>query len=50
MEHNTLEGSEFLVARDVQAFKNLLEMLGIDVTCQLSNWMTISVPTNCDCL
>lgn len=33
MEHNTLEGNEFLVTRDNQVFIHLLELLGIDVTC-----------------
>lgn len=32
MEHNTLEGNEFFIARDSQVFNHLLEMLGIDVT------------------
>lgn len=33
MEHNTLEGNEFLVTRDNQVFIHLLELLGINVTC-----------------
>ena len=31
MEHNILEGNEFLVVRDIQVFDHLLAMLGIDV-------------------
>lgn len=34
MEHNILEGNEFLVTRDKQVFSHLLELLGINVTCR----------------
>ena len=50
MEHNILEGNEFLVARDIRVFDHFLEMFGIDVTCGLGAKITIYVPSNCGCL
>lgn len=34
MEHNTLEGNEFLFTRNNQMFNHLLKLLGINVTCR----------------
>lgn len=49
VEHNILEGNEFLVAGDIQVFDHFLEMFAI-VTCGLVAKITIYVPSNCGSL